>query len=176
MTKAIRVKNETFGMLQQMVAAFEKITGKTVKVLRTDYSGEYRSKECLAWLTYQDTILRPTVAERFNRTIMIICNQGQRQHHAQKPVGITPRSVRTAFPTKHSTVRHLWRPPHQKSAPAIPPLRLTRIHVRGAPRAVEARVFCSGLPQRSGYENRQDSSLCKNLPGWSAPRLHHTLR
>jgi len=30
MTKAIRTKNETFGMLQQIVAAFEKITGKTV--------------------------------------------------------------------------------------------------------------------------------------------------
>jgi len=41
MTKAIRVENETFGILQQMVAAFKKITGKTVKVLRTDYSGEY---------------------------------------------------------------------------------------------------------------------------------------
>jgi len=76
MTKAIRNKSGALEMPQHLTAAFENITSKKVRALKTDHGGEYRSKDCLVWLANKGITLRPTVpyhgetnavAERFDR-------------------------------------------------------------------------------------------------------------
>ena len=85
--RAIRSKGDAFTALQQMINAFQNFTSSVVSAIETNHTVEYRSKECLNWLTDQGIAFKSTfayhsetnvVTERFGRVIttMIRANLG----------------------------------------------------------------------------------------------------
>ena len=79
MTRAVRAKSDAAEALQELIPGFEKITVTQVASLRTDWGGEFNSREFHKWLVSRGTTLKPSVphhsetnavAELANRTIM----------------------------------------------------------------------------------------------------------
>lgn len=78
LTRAISHKSEAAGAVKEMVHQLQRQTRCSIKEIRTNQGGEYRSNEFLEWVKLNGIVIRPTVpyhsqtnsvAERINRTL-----------------------------------------------------------------------------------------------------------